>query len=68
MKTGQTIKRLRFERGMSIKGLSRLSGVHISTISRIEHGKIKGSLGNYEGLAKGFGLKLSELFAEVEKE
>jgi len=68
MKIGRTIRRLRKARNLTLVQLSKLSGVQSATISRIENGKQEGTLSAHAKISKVFGMKLSELFSEVEIE
>jgi len=66
MKIGSTIKRLRKQKGMTLKDMAKLTGVQEATLSRIENDKMDGSLNVYILIAGGLDLKLSELFAAIE--
>ena len=44
MKIGNTIKRLRKQKVMTLKGMAKLTGVQVATLSRIENDKMDGSL------------------------
>jgi len=47
MKIGSTIKRLRKQKGMTLKKMSALIGVQEATLSRMENNKMVGSLNTY---------------------
>lgn len=64
---GKTLKTLRQQKGMTLGKLSRISGVHTATLSRMENDKITGSLKAYIKIAKALGYRLSELFVELGK-
>lgn len=64
---GGSLRALRQGRRMSLKVMSKLSGVQSATLSRMENNKRLGSLKNYMCIAKALGLKLSELFAAIEQ-
>ena len=66
MKIGNTIKRLRKQKGMTLKDMAKLTGIEVATLSRIENDKMDGSLNTFMLIAGGLDLKLSELFAELE--
>lgn len=68
MKIGNTIKRLREQKGMTLEQMFELTGIQIATLSRIENDKMDGGLNTYMLIAGGLDLKLSELFAEIEKD
>jgi transcriptional regulator with XRE-family HTH domain len=65
---GQTIRRLRKERKLSLGELSKRSGVQLATLSRIENGVMAGTLRSYLRIAGVYDMKLSELFLEAEKD
>jgi len=67
LKIGEALRNLRQRRKLSLVDLSKISGVQLATLSRMENNKAVGSLKNYKCIAKALGLKLSELFAELEK-
>ena len=56
---GSTIGRLRVARGLSQEKLAHLSGLHATTISAIERGKMSVTLETLEGLARGLGARNS---------
>jgi transcriptional regulator with XRE-family HTH domain len=63
---GETIHRLRKERGWSTSALARRAGISTAEISRLEKGQGTGpSWRTLEGLAKAFSLSVSELTAGV---
>jgi len=66
MKIGNTIKRLRKKKVMTLKDMSKVIGVDVATLSRIENDKMDGSLNAYMLIAGGLDLRLSELFAAIE--
>ncbi len=68
MKIGNTIKRLRKQKVMTLKDMSKLTGIEVGTLSRIENDKMEGGLNTYMLIAGGLDLKLSELFAEIEED
>jgi transcriptional regulator with XRE-family HTH domain len=61
---GNTIRRLRTERGMTLIELSDKTGIQPATLSRMENNKMVGSLDAFNALAEAFKMKLSELFQE----
>jgi DNA-binding Xre family transcriptional regulator len=63
-KIGGSLKNLRLRRKLSLRELSKISGVQIATLSRLENNKRQGTLTNYLCIAEAMGFKLSELFAE----
>jgi len=68
MKIGYTIKRLRMQKGMTLKQMTKLTGIQEATLSRIDNDKMDGSLNTYMLIAGGLDLKLSELFAAIEED
>lgn len=68
MKIGNTIKRLRKQKVMTLKDMSNLTGIQVATLSRIENDKMDGGLNTYMLIAGGLDLKLSQLFVEIEKD
>lgn len=67
IKLGTALRKLRTEHNMTLVQLSQLSGVQIATLSRMENDKAVGHLESYYKIAEAYGLKLSELFREIEK-
>ena len=65
MLIGNRIKELRKARKMSLTELSQKSGVQIATLSRIENGKMTGTLDSHMHIAKIFGIELTELYSNV---
>jgi len=68
MKIGNTIKRLRKQKVMTLKSMAKLTGIDVATLSRIENDKMEGGLNTYMLIAGGLDLKLSELFAAIEED
>jgi len=68
MKIGNTIKRLRKQKGMTLKQMSKIIGVQTATLSRIENDKMDGSLNTYILIAGGLDLSMSELLAAIEED
>ena len=64
--TGQVIRRLRLERGMSQEVLSGLAAISRTHLSEIESGKKIPSLNTIHKTALFFGLSLSSFMALVE--
>lgn len=65
---GRTIRRLRIKRNWTLKELSDKTGIQSATLSRMENHKMIGTLDAFNALAEAFGMKLSELFQECEKD
>lgn len=62
-RVGETIQRLRAERGMTLDDLSRVAGVSKSMLSEIERDKANPTIAVAWRLANGLGLALEQLFA-----
>ncbi|MFZ5800786.1 MAG: helix-turn-helix domain-containing protein [Candidatus Omnitrophota bacterium] len=68
MKIGDKLKALREARKISLTELSKLSGVALATLSRIEHKKMTGTLESHLRITRALGITLPELYSEVEPE
>lgn len=68
IRLGNTIKRLRKAKNLTLTDIARLSGIQLATLSRIENNKMVGSLSCHLELSKALGMKLSEFFDEYEKD
>ncbi len=62
---GQRLRRIRAERDLTLHALSGLSGVAISTISKIENGQVSPVYGTLKKLADGLGLPLERLISDA---
>ncbi len=67
MNIGATIRNLRKDQGLTLAELSEKSKVALATLSRIETGKMTGTLESHIQIAKAFGLSLPQFYSEVEK-
>lgn len=65
---GQRIRKLRGQANLTLAEFSRLSGVALATISRIETGKMTGTLESHMGMAKALGIPLPELYRDMQAE
>lgn len=65
MQAGEIIKKLRKERGMTLLELSQKSGVALATLSRIENGKMTGTLDSHADICRAFGMTLPELYRDL---
>jgi len=65
MKIGNTIKRLRKQKGMTLKDMSKITGIQVATLSRVEGDLMNGGLNTYILIAGALDMKLSEMFAEA---
>jgi len=68
MKFGDTIKKLRKEKKLTLTDVSEQSGIQLATLSRIENNKMTGSVKSHVKIAKTLGLRPSQLFEEFEKD
>lgn len=68
MKIGKKLKMLRKDRTMTLRELSRKSGVAIATLSRIEHDIMTGTLKSHINICKALGVGLADFYRELESE
>ncbi|MBF0331069.1 MAG: helix-turn-helix transcriptional regulator [Candidatus Omnitrophica bacterium] len=61
----QTIRKLR---RMSLSELAKTSGVQIATLSRIENGKMTGTLASHLNIAKAMGIDIAELYQGLQED
>ena len=66
MQIGNRVRDLRTAQRMSLTELSQKSGVQMATLSRIEHGKMTGTLDSHLNIAKALGLELPQLYHNLE--
>ena len=64
---GARLRVLRKSQRVTLTGLAKLSGVDAATISRIETGKMSGTLESHIRLAEALGWKLTDLYAGIEE-
>ena len=65
MKIGDVIRRIRKARHMTLVTLSEKSGVALATLSRIENGRMTGTLESHMDISNALGIGLAELYAEI---
>lgn len=65
MNIGKRIRELRKKRNLTLAGLSKASGVALATLSRIETGKMTGTLESHINIAKSFEMTLPEFYSEI---
>ncbi len=58
----ERLRRLRKERGLSLRGLARASGLSVNAISRIERGESSPTVSSLQRLAEGMEVQLTEFF------
>ena len=64
---GERLRRLRQAQTLTLVELAQAAGVDVATISRIETGKMSGTLESHIRLAAALGLKLTDLYAGIEE-
>jgi len=67
MDIGSVIRSLRKGQGLTLAQLSEKSSVSLATLSRIETGKMTGTVESHMQIARVLGLSLSQFYNEVEK-
>jgi len=65
MQVGEIIKKLRKSKGLTLLELSQESGVALATLSRIENGKMTGTLDSHMNICKAFEMTLPELYRDL---
>jgi len=65
MHVGETIHRLRKERKMTLLELSQKSGVALATLSRVENGKMTGTLDSHMRISEALQINLPDLYKEL---
>jgi len=65
MHIGTVIKKSRKERKMTLLELSEKSGVALGSLSRIENGKMPGTVKSHESICKALSITLSELYMQL---
>ncbi len=65
---GKRFRALRKERDLTLVELAERSGIDQATISRIETGRMVGTLESHQALAQALGLTLAELYEGIEEE
>jgi len=63
---GEHIRRLRSERGLSVRAFAALTGFSPSFISQLENGQVSPSLGSLQKIAEVLGVTLGEFFGAAE--
>lgn len=66
MQVGEIIHRLRKDRKMTLLELSNKSGVALATLSRMENGKMTGTLESHMNICKALEVSLPELYRDLE--
>jgi len=63
---GDHIRRLRSDRGLSVRAFAARTGFSPSFISQLENGQVSPSLGSLQKIAEGLGVTLGEFFVAAE--
>ena len=61
-KVGRCLRKLRAERGLSIRALAELSGLNVNTISLIENGKTSPSISTLQQIANALNFPINDFF------
>lgn len=62
LKFGQNLKKIRNDKGLTVRGLAELSGLSKSTIENIEQGRFSCSLDVQYNISIGLGIPIRDLF------
>lgn len=65
---GALLRALRSREGWTLKEMSAKSGIPVSTLSKIEHDRLTLTYDKLQSLARRLGLRMSDLFAELDEE
>ena len=65
MHVGEVIHRIRKEKKMTLLELSQASGVALATLSRIENGKMTGTLESHMNICRALDITLPELYRDL---
>ncbi len=66
MQIGEKIRELRKEKNITLDALSKKSNVALATLSRMENGKMRGTIKSHLSICKALGVSVSELYREFE--
>jgi transcriptional regulator with XRE-family HTH domain len=61
---GAKLKQLRLKKGLTLEQLAFEADIELSQVHRVEKGKVNPTLTTLIALAKGLGVKMSEIFTE----
>ena len=64
VRMGERLRHLRRERGLTLADVARLSGLAVSTVSKVERGLMALTYDRFSQLADGLRIDLTELFSE----
>lgn len=66
MDIGKRINELRKAKGITLQELSQKSGVALATLSRMENGKMTGTVKSHQMICKALGASIADLYREIE--
>ncbi len=66
MEIGKTIRRLRKEKRLTLRGLADKSGIALATLSRVETGRMTGTVKSHNAIARALDVTLSDLYSGFE--
>ncbi len=66
MKIGERIRAYRKEKGMTLEELSQKSRVALATLSRMETGKMPGTLKSHSSICRALSISIADLYREIE--
>ena len=68
LQIGAQIRKIRKTRKVSLTALANASGVQLATLSRMENGKMTGTLQSHFQIAKALGVDIVELYQGIQEE
>jgi HTH-type transcriptional regulator, repressor for puuD len=68
LQIGTQIKKIRKNRRISLTALAQASGVQLATLSRMENGKMTGTLQSHFQIAKALGVDIIDLYQGIKEE
>ncbi len=68
MKIGTRLRQLRKEKEITLNELSKKSGVALATLSRMENGKMTGTIKAHNSICKALGVSIADLYRKIEDE
>jgi transcriptional regulator with XRE-family HTH domain len=67
MDIAERVRRLRKQQNLTLRDLSKASGVALATLSRIETNKMIGTIESHKSIASALGKTLSQLYENIEQ-
>jgi len=68
LQIGTQIRKIRRSRKVSLTALANTSGVQLATLSRMENGKMTGTLQSHYQIAKALGIDIVDLYQGIQEE